>query len=1609
MEKFITRFNILAAILFFGMFSATIAQGQWQSINPGAGGQVQDIVCDPNTPNRVFVLSDMEGFYESTDNGNTWHHKGNLKQNRAYALAVPYGNTSKMFVGTLFGLEVSTDGGNTFSIVTQSKNMSVAALAVDPNNQNNVIAGVGWRDDGDFTNTFSLSKTGPVVLYRSTNGGTSWTTINITDNQTAERNVYTIQFDKTNSNNVYMGTSQGVYKSTNGGASWFPLNNNPGANSGVSLSANGQYLYGTFNYDLYVTSTSSISWQLKMSGVDDNAKYWYPEVDPRDNGTTHKVTMAVLGDRPGLYEGTFNWSGNSVSNYSWKKIWEGKTGYDTGWDQADPNPRVAHYTPPSWSRALWSTSNQTIFQATPDGSTWGWNWNNKYSTPNPNFNVGGTPTYSSKGTASTYTYDVVAKDNYVVQGMADNGFVESWDSGFSWSNIQMRWANNVSDVQAVDIGYGGGNDIAVVVGSNYCYGGACYWGQSAIYTKKLINKSPADVWVKVPGSDKGYDAGLNSNEGRYRELAVSPAKKDRVFFGVNNEGLYMIDDLGAAANGTSNLQFIGGKGMWIRAIAPHPTNADIFFFTSVIGSDQGLYKASKSGSTWSLQLIQAGSGWDSDCYAWMNGSQVMVAYAANIGGEYKYMLSNNGGSSFTTAMTPAIAKSINTPSWYNQIASDYRFTSKGGVAGDGNTMFAVYYDHRMQQTYGIYKGTIASNGSVTWADWSGDVHFGGLTGARVITTGGTKYLYASTAGAGAIRRPITTVADVIPTSVSISGCPGANMAIGSTVDLNETVLPSNATNKSVTWSSSNSSVATVSSSGLVTAVAAGTATITVTTVSGSKTAICAVTVSAPTGGCTASGTILKEKYDAITGTSISDLTGASIYPNSPSSTSQLTSFEAPTDAGDNYGLRVRGFICAPQTGTYTFWIAGDDGVELWLSTTSSETNKVKIASHTSWTSSREWNKFTSQKSTTISLTAGQSYYIEALMKEGTGGDNLAVGWRKPSDGAGASPSEVIPGSVLSPSSTTAVIPTSVSISGCPGSSMAIGATVDLNETVSPSNATNKNVTWSSSNTSIATVSSTGLVTAVAAGSATITVTTVSGGKTATCAVTVSGGSSCTNANLVSNGEFDNALTGWSTYSGQNGSSATSSVVNNGGLSGTNSALISITNGGTVGNSDIQFWNHVSLTSGKTYEVIYKAKAASNRTMRVQLHLEGGAWTGYGEHTMNLTTAVTNYSFEVTMSTTDTNARLNFFLGGNSANVWIDGVIVREKCVSSDIIPTSVSIVGCPGANMNVGGTVDLNETVLPSNATNKSVTWSSSNAAIATVNSTGLVTAVAAGSATITVTTVSGSKTATCVVNVSAPCTNPSIVSNGEFDSGTTNWQFYVNTGASANASLAVVTGAGLSGTNSAKVTITNGAAADSDVQLYSNLSALTSGKTYQVIFKAKSDGSRTMRVGVLGNVSPWTNFLSQNVNLTTAVQDYTLEFTMNQNNSNARVDFFVGNNANDVWVDAVIVKEKCAEGLKASNSTTARLSNNEEQTSTSVIYPNPISIGQVLTIDLGSDVAREVRVLSVNGQVIFSRHYDEVSIIELPVAETGLRDAGMYYIHIQTNTQHKVQKLIIK
>ncbi len=141
------------------------------------------------------------------------------------------------------------------------------------------------------------------------------------------------------------------------------------------------------------------------------------------------------------------------------------------------------------------------------------------------------------------------------------------------------------------------------------------------------------------------------------------------------------------------------------------------------------------------------------------------------------------------------------------------------------------------------------------------------------------------------------------------------------------------------------------------------------------------------------GYLLAERWNNISGESLADLVGEQAFYQSSDQVEYLSEAKAPSDAGDNYGLRMSGTLIAPKTGSYTFWIAAGGESHLYLSTDSTIFNRRKIAVVSTPSSENGWDDSPVQKSYTINLVAGESYFIETLMKEGTDADHLSVAWQ----------------------------------------------------------------------------------------------------------------------------------------------------------------------------------------------------------------------------------------------------------------------------------------------------------------------------------------------------------------------------------------------------------------------------------------------------------------------------------------------------------------------------------------------------------------------------------------------------------------------------------------
>ncbi len=161
----------------------------------------------------------------------------------------------------------------------------------------------------------------------------------------------------------------------------------------------------------------------------------------------------------------------------------------------------------------------------------------------------------------------------------------------------------------------------------------------------------------------------------------------------------------------------------------------------------------------------------------------------------------------------------------------------------------------------------------------------------------------------------------------------------------------------------------------------------------------------------AGGSIVRELWTGIGGTNVASIPTGTTPTGLPLT---LNSLAAPSGVGPDYGARIRGYITAPVTGNYYFWIAANHGAELWISNDDEPVNAIKRAwVGTGNATPQTWDGEPNQKSPWLALEAGKRYYIEVLHKAGTGtGDNLAVGWLKPGE-SGTAPS-VVPGYALSP-------------------------------------------------------------------------------------------------------------------------------------------------------------------------------------------------------------------------------------------------------------------------------------------------------------------------------------------------------------------------------------------------------------------------------------------------------------------------------------------------------------------------------------------------------------------------------------------------------------------
>ena len=320
---------------------------------------------------------------------------------------------------------------------------------------------------------------------------------------------------------------------------------------------------------------------------------------------------------------------------------------------------------------------------------------------------------------------------------------------------------------------------------------------------------------------------------------------------------------------------------------------------------------------------------------------------------------------------------------------------------------------------------------------------------------------------------------------------------GETETLNATVAPDNASDKSVTWSSSNASIAKVDATGKVTAVSAGTATITVKTTDGGKTANCAVTVN--------------QKVISVTGVSL-DKTELELFKGESIT---LTATITPEDATDKSvtwsslypeiaSVDDNGKVTALQPGNTQITVRTNDGGKTAVCKLTVKPIEVTGVTISPATLTIKEGK-TGQLTATIAPAEADQSVDWASMDSNVAtvdANGVVTGVK-----AGATRifarSKAFPDKQASCDVTVEVDATLKGISlDATTIDLTVGGARTLTVIYDPAHAANKKVSWQSSDEAVASVTD-GKVAGLKVGSAVITATSEEGGYTANCTVNVS--------------------------------------------------------------------------------------------------------------------------------------------------------------------------------------------------------------------------------------------------------------------------------------------------------------------------------------------------------------------------------------------------------------------------------------------------------------------------------------------------------------------------
>lgn len=141
--------------------------------------------------------------------------------------------------------------------------------------------------------------------------------------------------------------------------------------------------------------------------------------------------------------------------------------------------------------------------------------------------------------------------------------------------------------------------------------------------------------------------------------------------------------------------------------------------------------------------------------------------------------------------------------------------------------------------------------------------------------------------------------------------------------------------------------------------------------------------------------VVREVWRNIRGVNVEDLTKNPAFAKAPSEKTIVANID-DEGLGTEIGCRYTALLEVPETGEYTFYIASDDGSELWLGKDATQNDMSCIAFVKGYTFRHNWTSQVNQKSAPVKLEKGRKYYMYVLLKQNLSADHVAVAWTGPS-------------------------------------------------------------------------------------------------------------------------------------------------------------------------------------------------------------------------------------------------------------------------------------------------------------------------------------------------------------------------------------------------------------------------------------------------------------------------------------------------------------------------------------------------------------------------------------------------------------------------------------